>query len=88
MLDFKSKKIMMPLYLGMLSVLLSPALTQAEPYGTGDIASKRATEQREAIAKRAERKKQEAAAKKQPEVKKEADTQKEPEAQTEKPDAQ
>ena len=59
MLHLKSKKNILPLYLCVLTALFSPSLTQAEPYGTGDIASKRAAEQRAAIAKRAEKKKHE-----------------------------
>ena len=60
MLHLTSKKITLLLYLCVLTALFSPSLTQAEPYGTGDIASKRAAEQRAAIAKRAEKKKHEA----------------------------
>jgi hypothetical protein len=71
MLYFKSKKIALVLFLSAFSALLSPALTQAEPYGTGDIASKRAEEQRAAIAKRAERRKQEAEAQKAAEAQQE-----------------
>jgi hypothetical protein len=66
MLNFKSKKITLPLFLSVLLALLFPTLTLAEPYGTGDIASTRAEEQRAAIAKRKERikKEKEEAAKK------------------------
>jgi hypothetical protein len=66
MLNFKSKKMTLPLFLSLLIALLAPVLTQAEPYGTGDIASTRAEEQRAAIAKRKERikKEKEAEAKK------------------------
>ena len=64
MLSSKIRKLTLPLFVSALITLLSPTIAQAEPYGTGDIASKRAEEQRAAIAKRAERKKKEAEAKK------------------------
>ena len=64
MLHIKIKKITLPLLISVLSVLFYPALTQAEPYGTGDISATRAAEQRAALAKKAERRKQEAEAKK------------------------
>lgn len=64
MLHPKIKKMALPIIISVLTTLMTPALTQAEPYSTGDIASKRAEEQRAAIAKRAERKKKEAEAKK------------------------
>jgi hypothetical protein len=65
MLRFKSKNITLLLFLSLLSVLFSPALTQAEEtYGTGNIAAIRAAEQRAAIAKRAEKRKKEAENKK------------------------
>ena len=64
MLYIKSKKLTLAFLLTVLTVLLAPALAQAEEYDTGSIAAKRATEQREAIAKRAARKHQEAEEKK------------------------
>jgi hypothetical protein len=64
MMSIKSKKIKLALLLCVFSAMLVPALTQAEEYETGSIASKRAAEQREAIAKRAARKHQEAEEKK------------------------
>lgn len=90
MFHLKSKKIILPLYLSALAALLSPALTQAEPYGTGDISSKRAAEQRAAIAKRAEKRKQEAEAQKaaEPQHEKAAEEPKPAEDQKEKSAAQ
>jgi hypothetical protein len=76
MLHFKSRKITLLLCLCVLSALISPILTHAEPYDTGDIASKRAAEQRAAIAKRAEKKKKEVEEQKAAEAQKEAETQK------------
>jgi hypothetical protein len=64
MLHFKLKKITLTIFLCALTALLSPALTQAEEYETGSIAAKRAAEQREAIAKKAEKRKKEAEAQK------------------------
>jgi hypothetical protein len=66
-MSFKSKKITLPLLLCVLSMLFIPALSQAEEYETGSIAAKRAAEQREALAKKAEKRKKEkeAAAQKQ-----------------------
>jgi hypothetical protein len=64
MLFIKSKEIKLALLLCMFLAILAPALTQAEEYDTGSIASKRAAEQREAIAKRAAKKRQAVAEKK------------------------
>ncbi len=59
MIDIKSKKITLPLCLGVIAVLLSPALTQADTAivlaassATGNVAAVRAAEQRAAQAKR------------------------------------
>ena len=74
MFHFKSKNILLPLIFSVLAAVLSPALSQAEEtYGTGDIASSRAAEQRAAIAKRKERirMEKEAEAKKTDEAQKE-----------------
>lgn len=90
MSHFKSKKIRLPLYLCVLSALLSPVLSHAEEtYSTGKIASKQAAAQKEAIAKRAARKHQrEAEAKKAAEPQKEAEPAKETETQKETAPAQ
>ncbi|MBK8817427.1 MAG: hypothetical protein IPN42_18945 [Methylococcaceae bacterium] len=56
MFHFKSKKIALSLLFSALTVILFSALTQAEEtYGTGNIASSQAEQQRAAIAKRKER---------------------------------
>lgn len=69
------RKLMAPFILGLLPTLLVPVVSQAEEtYGTGDIASMRAAEQREALAKR-KAKKKEAEAQKQTEVQKQAEGQ-------------
>jgi hypothetical protein len=75
MLHVKTNKITLSLLFCGLFALLSPGLTQAEPYETGDIAAGRAAEQRAAIAKRVERIKKE----------KEAEAKKAAEAQQAKP---
>jgi hypothetical protein len=46
MLNFRSKKIILPLYFCVLAALLFPALTQAEFGGSGSKAANEATEQR------------------------------------------
>ena len=81
MFNFKSKKNILPLFLSALTALFTPALTQAEPYSTGDIASSKAEEQRAAIAKRKERIKKE----KEAEAKKAAETQQGQPAETQQP---
>lgn len=63
MLNFKSKKIILPLYFCVLSALLFPALTQAELGGSGGKASNEAAEQRAVKAQKAEKRKKEAEAK-------------------------
>lgn len=90
MFTFKSKKIILPLFLSVLSALLSPALTQAESYGTGNIAAIRAAEQKAALAKKAEKRKKEAEAKMAAEAQqgKPAEVQQPAEGQQEKPAAQ
>ncbi len=90
MLYFISKKIRLALYLTVLSALLSPLLTQAEPYGTGNIASKRAEEQRAALAKKAAKKQKEAEEQKATDAqqKKAVEDQKPADDQLEKPVAQ
>jgi hypothetical protein len=92
MLHIKAKKITLPLFISVLSALFYPALTQAEPYGTGDISATRAAEQRAALAKKAEKRKQEAEAKKAAEAQQgqpaEAATPAPAEVQQEKPAAQ
>lgn len=92
MFHLKSKKIVLSWFIGLLVIVL-PSLVQAEEtYGTGDIASSRAAEQRAAIAKRKERikKEKEAEAKKTTEVQQvqPVETQQPAEDQAEKPAAQ
>ncbi len=71
----------MPLFLSVLTVPLTPTVSQAEPYSTGDIASSKAEEQRAAIAKRKERIKKE----KEAEAKKAAETQQAQPAESQQP---
>jgi hypothetical protein len=52
MLHFKSKKMTLTLFCAM-SLLLSPALTQAESTGTGSTAARQAADQKAALAKKA-----------------------------------
>lgn len=90
MLYFISKKIRLSLFVCVLSALLFPALTQAEPYGTGNIASKRAEEQRAALAKKAAKKQKEAEEQKTTDAQQEkaAEVQKPADVQLEKPAAE
>jgi cell division protein FtsB len=68
MLNFKSKKIILPLYFCLLSALLFPAVTQAELGGSGSTAARDAAAQKEAKERKLEKKKQEAEAKKSAET--------------------
>jgi hypothetical protein len=89
MFHIKSKKITFSLAISVLLTISYPALTQAEPYGTGDIAAGKAAEQRAAIEKRKERikKEKEAEAKKTTEGQP-TTTQQPAQSQAEKPAAQ
>jgi hypothetical protein len=71
MLQIKSKKIILPLYLCLLSALLTPTLAQAELGGSGGKAARDAAEQRAARAEKLEKKKQQAEAKKSGEAQQE-----------------
>ena len=64
MLNFKSKKFILPLYFCVLSALLFPAITHAELGGSGSKAASDAAEQRATQERRHEKKKKEAEAKK------------------------
>jgi hypothetical protein len=91
MLQIKSKKITLPLYLCLLSALLSPALAQAELGGSGGKAARDAAEQRAARAEKLEKKKHQSEAKKSGEAQQEqpGETQTPPaEGQQEKPTVQ
>lgn len=90
MLHIKTKKFTLALFVSVLSALFYPTLTQAEPYGTGDISATRAAEQRAALAKKAEKRKKEAEAKKAAETQldKPAEAQQPTEDQKENPTAQ
>jgi hypothetical protein len=63
MFNFKSKKVTLPLYLCLLTALLSPAIAQAELGGSGGTAARDAAEQRAAKERKLEKKKKEAEAK-------------------------
>ncbi|MEQ1544460.1 hypothetical protein [Methyloglobulus sp.] len=91
MLNFRSKKIILPLYFCALSALLFPALTQAELGGSGSKAANEATEQRAVKERKLENRKKEAEAKKAAEAQQgqPAETQTPPEGQQQdKPAAQ
>jgi hypothetical protein len=90
MLQIKSKKITLPLYVCLLSALLSPVLAQAELGGSGGKAARDAAEQRAAREEKAEKRKHEAEAKKAAEAQQgqPAETQTPAEGQQEKPAAQ
>ncbi|MEQ1560157.1 MAG: hypothetical protein ABL933_14640 [Methyloglobulus sp.] len=64
MFNFKSKKMLMPLFFGVVSVLLAPTLAQAELGGSGSKAANEAAEQRAARERKVEKKKHDAEAKK------------------------
>jgi uncharacterized protein YaiL (DUF2058 family) len=53
MFRFKSKKMTLALSVCVMSMLLSPALTYAEPTGTGSTAARQAADQKAALAKKA-----------------------------------
>lgn len=90
MFNFKSKKMILPLYFCVLSALLSPALTQAELGGSGSTAARDVAAQRAAKAEKAEKRKHEAEAKKAAEAQQGQPTevQQPSEGQQEKPAAQ
>ncbi len=64
MLNFKSKKITLPLYFCVLVALLSPVIAQAELGASGGTAARDAAAQRAAKERKLEKNKQEAEAKK------------------------
>lgn len=74
MLNIKSKRITLVLFLGMLSLLITPALVQAELGGSGSTAARDAAEQKAAKERKLEKKRQ-----------KEAEAKKAAEAQTAQP---
>jgi len=90
MSHFKSKKITLPLFLGILLALLSPALAQAELGGSGNTAARDIAAQREAQERKLEKKKQATEAKKaaQAQQKEPAETVAPTEGQPEKPAGQ
>jgi hypothetical protein len=60
MFHIKSKKIALPLFLGILLALLTPVLVQAELGGSGDTAARDRAAQREAQERKLEKKRQKA----------------------------
>lgn len=89
MFNFKSKKMILPLYFCVLSALLSPALTQAELGGSGSTAARDVAAQKAAKELKLEKKKHAAEAKKTAEGQQAqpAETQQPAEGQQEKPAA-
>jgi uncharacterized MAPEG superfamily protein len=90
MFTFKSKKMLLTLFLCVISTLLVPAIAQAELGGSGSTAARDVAAQRAAKAEKAEKKKQEAEAKKAAEAQQgqPAETQTPADSQQEKPAVQ